>query len=55
MVMLDHWSLSMFHPELPGPPSHVSILVTSASSLFVAIKEPDGVGMGLITRYRGRR
>ncbi|XP_038550800.1 ankyrin repeat and fibronectin type-III domain-containing protein 1-like [Micropterus salmoides] len=38
--------------ELPGPPSHVSILVTSASSLFVAIKEPEGDTMGLITRYR---
>ncbi|XP_070837490.1 ankyrin repeat and fibronectin type-III domain-containing protein 1 [Chaetodon trifascialis] len=36
--------------ELPGPPSHVSILVTSTSSLFVVIKEPDTVG--LITRYR---
>ncbi|XP_070779339.1 ankyrin repeat and fibronectin type-III domain-containing protein 1 [Enoplosus armatus] len=38
--------------ELPGPPSHVSILVTSTSSLFVAIKEPEGDSMGLITRYR---
>ncbi|XP_033500136.2 ankyrin repeat and fibronectin type-III domain-containing protein 1 [Epinephelus lanceolatus] len=38
--------------ELPGPPSHVSILVTSTSSLFVAIKEPEGNTMGLITRYR---
>ncbi|KAI3360126.1 hypothetical protein L3Q82_014443 [Scortum barcoo] len=38
--------------ELPGPPSHVSILVTSTSSLFVAIKEPEGDTMGLITRYR---
>nr|XP_020480624.1 ankyrin repeat and fibronectin type-III domain-containing protein 1-like isoform X1 [Monopterus albus]XP_020480625.1 ankyrin repeat and fibronectin type-III domain-containing protein 1-like isoform X2 [Monopterus albus] len=37
---------------LPGPPSHVSILVTSASSLFVSIKEPEGNNMGLITQYR---
>uniref|UniRef100_H3CZS4 Fibronectin type-III domain-containing protein n=1 Tax=Tetraodon nigroviridis TaxID=99883 RepID=H3CZS4_TETNG len=42
-----------FHKtELPGPPSHVSILVTSTSSLFVSIKEPEGDTMGLITRYR---
>lgn len=45
---------SMFHAELPGPPSHVSILVTSTSSLFVTIKEPEGDTVGLITRYRGR-
>ncbi|XP_034395053.1 ankyrin repeat and fibronectin type-III domain-containing protein 1-like [Cyclopterus lumpus] len=38
--------------ELPGPPSHVSILVTSTSSLFVAIKEPEGPTIGLNTRYR---
>ncbi|KAM9345910.1 ankyrin repeat and fibronectin type-III domain-containing protein 1 [Symphorus nematophorus] len=38
--------------ELPGPPSQVSILVTSTSSLFVAVKEPEGDTMGLITRYR---
>ncbi|XP_071330459.1 ankyrin repeat and fibronectin type-III domain-containing protein 1 [Trachinotus anak] len=38
--------------ELPGPPSHVSIVVTSTSSLFVAIKEPEGDTVGLITRYR---
>ncbi|CAL9693621.1 unnamed protein product [Knipowitschia caucasica] len=38
--------------ELPGPPSHVSILVTSTSSLLVVIKEPEGPGFGLITRYR---
>ncbi|XP_019960930.2 ankyrin repeat and fibronectin type-III domain-containing protein 1-like [Paralichthys olivaceus] len=38
--------------ELPGPPSHVSIVVTSTSSLFVTIKEPEGDTMGLITRYR---
>ncbi|XP_035511693.1 ankyrin repeat and fibronectin type-III domain-containing protein 1-like [Morone saxatilis] len=42
-----------FHnTELPGPPSQVSILVTSTSSLFVVIKEPEGDTMGLITRYR---
>ncbi|XP_029365170.1 ankyrin repeat and fibronectin type-III domain-containing protein 1 [Echeneis naucrates] len=42
-----------FHKtELPGPPSYVSIVVTSSSSLFVAIKEPEGDTMGLITRYR---
>ncbi|CAJ1075806.1 ankyrin repeat and fibronectin type-III domain-containing protein 1-like [Xyrichtys novacula] len=38
--------------ELPGPPSHVSIVVTSFSSLFLTIKEPEGNTMGLITRYR---
>ncbi|XP_075879719.1 ankyrin repeat and fibronectin type-III domain-containing protein 1 [Nelusetta ayraudi] len=38
--------------ELPGPPSHVSILVTSESSLFVVIKELEGETIGLITRYR---
>ncbi|XP_030591766.1 ankyrin repeat and fibronectin type-III domain-containing protein 1 [Archocentrus centrarchus] len=38
--------------ELPGPPSHVSILVTSTSSLYVTIKEPEGNSVGLITRYR---
>ncbi|TWW69369.1 ankyrin repeat and fibronectin type-III domain-containing protein 1-like [Takifugu flavidus] len=38
--------------ELPGPPSHVSILVTSTSSLFVSIKEPEGDNIGLITCYR---
>ncbi|KAF3846768.1 hypothetical protein F7725_003846 [Dissostichus mawsoni] len=42
-----------FHnTDLPGPPSHVSILVTSTSSLFVTIKEPEGNTVGLITRYR---
>ncbi|KAK5856666.1 hypothetical protein PBY51_008247 [Eleginops maclovinus] len=42
-----------FHnTDLPGPPSHVSILVTSTSSLFVTIKEPEGDTVGLITRYR---
>ncbi|XP_017272087.1 ankyrin repeat and fibronectin type-III domain-containing protein 1 [Kryptolebias marmoratus] len=38
--------------ELPGPPSHVSLLVTSTSSLCVLIKEPEGNTTGLITRYR---
>uniref|UniRef100_A0A3Q2NZ52 Ankyrin repeat and fibronectin type-III domain-containing protein 1-like n=1 Tax=Fundulus heteroclitus TaxID=8078 RepID=A0A3Q2NZ52_FUNHE len=38
--------------ELPGPPSHVSLLVTSTSSLCVVIKEPEGTTMGLITRYK---
>uniref|UniRef100_UPI0037E951C8 ankyrin repeat and fibronectin type-III domain-containing protein 1 n=1 Tax=Semicossyphus pulcher TaxID=241346 RepID=UPI0037E951C8 len=37
---------------LPGPPSHVSIVVTSTSSMFLAIKEPEGNTIGLITRYR---
>ncbi|XP_078125286.1 ankyrin repeat and fibronectin type-III domain-containing protein 1 [Sander vitreus] len=42
-----------FHKtELPGPPSHVSILVTSTSSLFVVIQEPEGDTVGLITRYK---
>lgn len=43
-----------FHSERPGPPSQVSILVTSISSLFVVIKEPDGDTVGLITCYNGR-
>ncbi|KAM9843749.1 ankyrin repeat and fibronectin type-III domain-containing protein 1 [Aulostomus maculatus] len=38
--------------ELPGPPSHVSILVTSMSSLFVVIKEPESNNIGIITCYR---
>ncbi|XP_029014350.1 ankyrin repeat and fibronectin type-III domain-containing protein 1-like isoform X2 [Betta splendens] len=39
--------------ELPSPPSHVAILVTSSSSLLVTIKEPEGgAGTGLVTRYR---
>ncbi|XP_067088868.1 ankyrin repeat and fibronectin type-III domain-containing protein 1-like [Osmerus mordax] len=38
--------------ELPAPPSSVSLLVTSSSSLYVAIKEPVGMTTGLITRYR---
>nr|XP_057905879.1 ankyrin repeat and fibronectin type-III domain-containing protein 1-like [Doryrhamphus excisus] len=42
-----------FHKtELPGCPCHVSILVTSTSSLLVAIKEPDGDCGGLITCYK---
>ncbi|XP_028311583.1 ankyrin repeat and fibronectin type-III domain-containing protein 1 [Gouania willdenowi] len=42
-----------FHKtELPGSPSHVSILVTSTSSLIVVIKEPEGNKTGIITRYR---
>ncbi|XP_071396038.1 ankyrin repeat and fibronectin type-III domain-containing protein 1 [Centroberyx affinis] len=42
-----------FHnTDLPGQPSLVSILVTSTSSLFVAIKETDSDTTGLITRYR---
>ncbi|XP_028268767.1 ankyrin repeat and fibronectin type-III domain-containing protein 1 [Parambassis ranga] len=43
---------NFMNTELPGPPSHVSILVTSTSSLFVMIKEPEGNTTGLITRYR---
>lgn len=46
--------LNLSSSELPGPPGHVSVLVTSDSSLFVAIKEPEGDAIGLITRYRGR-
>ncbi|XP_062334365.1 ankyrin repeat and fibronectin type-III domain-containing protein 1-like [Osmerus eperlanus] len=38
--------------ELPAPPSSVSLLVTSSSSLYVAIKEPVGMTTGLITCYR---
>ncbi|XP_076000441.1 ankyrin repeat and fibronectin type-III domain-containing protein 1 [Genypterus blacodes] len=38
--------------DLPGPPSYVSIMVISSSSLFVTIKEPDSSTIGLITRYR---
>ncbi|XP_061556027.1 ankyrin repeat and fibronectin type-III domain-containing protein 1-like isoform X5 [Phycodurus eques] len=40
------------HTELPGHPCQVSIVVTSTSSLFVAIKEPEGDCMGLITCYK---
>ncbi|XP_077357774.1 ankyrin repeat and fibronectin type-III domain-containing protein 1 [Festucalex cinctus] len=43
---------NFYHTELPGPPSQVSILVTSTSSLFVAIKELEGDCMGLITCYK---
>nr|XP_046272057.1 ankyrin repeat and fibronectin type-III domain-containing protein 1-like [Scatophagus argus] len=43
---------NFLNTELPGPPSHVSIMVTSTSSLFVVIKEPEGDTIGLITRYR---
>nr|XP_043906845.1 ankyrin repeat and fibronectin type-III domain-containing protein 1-like isoform X1 [Solea senegalensis] len=38
--------------ELPGPPTLVSIVVTSTTSLFVSIKEPEGDTIGLITRHR---
>ncbi|KAF1379177.1 hypothetical protein PFLUV_G00173360 [Perca fluviatilis] len=42
-----------FHKtELPGTPSYVSILVTSTSSLFVVIQEPEGDTVGLITHYK---
>ncbi|XP_054615213.1 ankyrin repeat and fibronectin type-III domain-containing protein 1-like isoform X2 [Dunckerocampus dactyliophorus] len=45
-----------FHKtELPGSPCHVSILVTSTSSLFVAVKEPESNCTGLITCYKGWR
>ncbi|XP_061702433.1 ankyrin repeat and fibronectin type-III domain-containing protein 1-like [Syngnathoides biaculeatus] len=40
------------HTEIPSPPCQVSIVVTSTSSLFVAIKEPEGDCMGLITCYK---
>ncbi|XP_051904458.1 ankyrin repeat and fibronectin type-III domain-containing protein 1-like isoform X2 [Hippocampus zosterae] len=40
------------HTELPGPPCQVSIVVTSTSSLFVAIKELEGDRTGLITCYK---
>nr|XP_046195993.1 ankyrin repeat and fibronectin type-III domain-containing protein 1-like [Oncorhynchus gorbuscha] len=43
---------SFHHTDLPGPPSSVSLFVTSASSLFVSIREPNGIATGLITRYR---
>lgn len=52
-LTLPFWIL--LPSELPGPPSHVSILVTSESSLFVVIKELEGDTIGLVTRYRGRR
>ncbi|XP_034150954.1 ankyrin repeat and fibronectin type-III domain-containing protein 1 isoform X2 [Esox lucius] len=38
--------------DLPGPPNSVSLLVTSASSLFVSIQHSAGSTTGLITRYR---
>ena len=40
-------------PELPAAPGHVLLLVTSSSSLFVGIREPDCQATGLVTRYRG--
>uniref|UniRef100_A0A674CJ61 Ankyrin repeat and fibronectin type-III domain-containing protein 1-like n=1 Tax=Salmo trutta TaxID=8032 RepID=A0A674CJ61_SALTR len=43
---------SFHHTDLPGPPSSVSLFVTSASSMFVSIREPTGIATGLITRYR---
>lgn len=46
-------SISLCPVDLPGPPSSVSLFVTSASSLFVSIREPTGIATGLITRYRG--
>lgn len=47
------FSISLCPLDLPGPPSSVSLFVTSASSLFVSIREPTGIATGLITRYRG--
>lgn len=44
----------IFDPELPVPPCQVSIVVTSTSSLFVAIKELEGDRVGLITCYKGK-
>ncbi|XP_057673232.1 ankyrin repeat and fibronectin type-III domain-containing protein 1-like [Corythoichthys intestinalis] len=42
-----------FHQtELPGPPSQVSIVVNSTSSLFVAVKELEGDCIGLVTCYK---
>ncbi|XP_034749107.1 ankyrin repeat and fibronectin type-III domain-containing protein 1-like [Etheostoma cragini] len=59
---ISFWSLRLqlycrmrqnFHKtEPPGPPSHVSILVTGTSSLFVEIQEPKGDTVGLITCYK---
>ncbi|XP_064171550.1 ankyrin repeat and fibronectin type-III domain-containing protein 1-like [Anguilla rostrata] len=46
--MRDHFRLTV----LPGPPSCVSLLVTSATSLSVSFSEPEGSGTGLVTRYR---
>ncbi|XP_066563404.1 ankyrin repeat and fibronectin type-III domain-containing protein 1 isoform X2 [Amia ocellicauda] len=37
---------------LPGPPTNVCILVSSATSLSVSFREPRGTSFGLITRYR---
>ncbi|KPP68334.1 hypothetical protein Z043_113000 [Scleropages formosus] len=37
---------------LPGPPSSVSLVVSSASSLTVSFKEPTINTMGLVTCYR---
>ncbi|MBN3315090.1 ANKF1 protein, partial [Atractosteus spatula] len=37
---------------LPGPPSNVSLLVSSATSLTVSFREPEGTVTGLITHYR---
>ncbi|KAG7460025.1 hypothetical protein MATL_G00216970 [Megalops atlanticus] len=37
---------------LPGPPSNVLLMVTSATSLSVTFQEPEGNATGLVTRYR---
>ncbi|KAL0992972.1 hypothetical protein UPYG_G00101670 [Umbra pygmaea] len=42
-----------FHgTDIPGPPSSVSLSVTSTSSLLVSIREPARTTTGLVTCYR---
>ncbi|KAI1884575.1 hypothetical protein AGOR_G00227800 [Albula goreensis] len=49
-----YWRMrERFHlTVLPGPPSYVSLLVTSATSLFVSFTEPTDSTTGLVTRYK---
>ncbi|KAJ8387550.1 hypothetical protein AAFF_G00152460 [Aldrovandia affinis] len=49
-----YWRMRQrFHlTDLPGPPSCVSLLVTSATSLSVSFSEPASSAIGLVTRYR---
>ncbi|KAG9343066.1 hypothetical protein JZ751_015284 [Albula glossodonta] len=46
--MREHFHLTV----LPGPPSYVSLLVTSATSLSVSFTEPTDSATGLVTRYK---
>ncbi|XP_028843423.1 ankyrin repeat and fibronectin type-III domain-containing protein 1 isoform X2 [Denticeps clupeoides] len=59
---LHHWSLRQKlycrmrdrfqHTVPPGPPSHANLMVMSATSLLVTIREPACVATGLVIRYK---